>query len=93
LGVVLAATSSFFGLGIVNIGSTTTDSMRMNNELTPPIDRELEQLLKKNIELIKFEDEKIAKVRNDAFWLYQIAGMRALREGSKRIYDLYKNDK
>jgi hypothetical protein len=54
-----------------------------------PSDDQLQDLLMKKIEGIKFEDEKIAKVYNQEWWIYQIAGMRALREEAMRICNLH----
>lgn len=56
---------------------------RLGQEM--PNDQELEELLNAKIEGIKYEDEKTAKVRNEDFWLYQMAAMRALREEATRF--------
>lgn len=54
-----------------------------------PSDEELEQYLQKQIEGIKYEHPKIAKVRNEEFWSQQIAAMRAFREECERICRLH----
>lgn len=53
-----------------------------------PSDEELEQYLQKQIEGIKYEDPKIAKIRNEEFWIEQVAAMRAFREECERICQL-----
>jgi hypothetical protein len=55
-----------------------------------PTDQELEQYLQRQIENMKYEDEKIAKIRNEEFWIGQAAAMRALREECKRIRHLHE---
>lgn len=51
-------------------------------------DQELVELLKKWIDNIKYEDEKIAKVRKEEYRIVQAAAMRALRKEAERICHL-----
>ena len=55
-----------------------------------PDDEALGGLLRDHIQAIKYEDEKIAEVRNEEFWIIQIAAMRALREEAIRISNLHE---
>lgn len=57
-----------------------------------PNDQELEELLRAKIDGLRYEEEKIAKVRNEEYWLFQIAAMRALREEAKRICELVESN-
>lgn len=56
-----------------------------------PNDQELKKLLKKKIEEIKFEDEKIAKFYDQEWWIYQIGAMRAVREEAMRICNIHSS--